>query len=194
MKKFIGSNSLSDWNALARPDRSDFEIADCASSRSHDLRLKALLRLPILANDRVLDFGCGTGRLSDLLPAGVKYSGLDWSEAIVREARKRRPGVEFSVGDGSEMYPAEWLVSSGVFNVSDGWSKELTASMIDRMCRMSSRGIGVTVRCRPEKGRLHYTPQEMLEYIAGYRWANVHVDNVYLEHDLCLTAWRDVKA
>ena len=47
---------------------------------------------------KVLDLGCGTGRLlAALRPArGV---GIDFSPAMVQEARRRHPSLEFHVGD-----------------------------------------------------------------------------------------------
>jgi len=65
--------------------------------------------------DKVLDAGCGNGRLSEFLqkikasPAknskknhnasGVDYTGLDSSSALIKLARKRHPEEKFVVGD-----------------------------------------------------------------------------------------------
>jgi SAM-dependent methyltransferase len=137
-------------------------------------------------DDEVL--GCGTGRLYDLLPAGTRYVGLDWSASIIRLARRRRPHAEFLVGSGDHLMQADWIVSSGAFNISNGWSKARTAATVNEMCRLAIRRIGVTVRSRPEKNRLHYSAEEMLTYVAPRRWQNTYIDDSYLEHDICLTA------
>lgn len=49
---------------------------------------------------RVLDVGCGTGRIFDLL-GDVDYVGIDSSEEMIREARKG--GGRFLVGDGLDL-------------------------------------------------------------------------------------------
>ena len=39
--------------------------------------------------DHILDLGCGPGRLIDLLPEGVKYTGIDISAEYIEDAEKR---------------------------------------------------------------------------------------------------------
>jgi len=49
--------------------------------------------------DRVLDFGCGFGRLYEALQkvSGVSYYGVDISERLIQEAKKTYPRAGFSV-------------------------------------------------------------------------------------------------
>jgi SAM-dependent methyltransferase len=56
------------------------------------------MRFLVRPGQRVVDLGCGTGRLlAALEPAhGV---GIDFSPAMIDEARARHPGLEFRVGD-----------------------------------------------------------------------------------------------
>jgi len=60
--------------------------------------------LPFLENIRsgmkVLDVGCGSGRLlSELSDKKIKYLGLDFSEVLVKQAKKRFPSRRFWVRD-----------------------------------------------------------------------------------------------
>ncbi|MBI4117658.1 MAG: class I SAM-dependent methyltransferase [Parcubacteria group bacterium] len=55
---------------------------------------------PLLAHvkngDKVLDMGCGDGRLYEYLRAkNVEYLGMDFSEAFIRIARNRYPDLKF---------------------------------------------------------------------------------------------------
>ena len=43
----------------------------------------------ISSGDRVLDLGCGHGRIASLLPPGVAYTGMDFSAEMLAEAVKR---------------------------------------------------------------------------------------------------------
>jgi len=54
--------------------------------------------------DKVLDVGCGNGRLLSLLKGkSVKYLGVDFSEKLIEEARQNNPGSEFKVLDIHEL-------------------------------------------------------------------------------------------
>jgi len=56
------------------------------------------LRFLIPGGARVLDLGCGTGaQLAALAP--TRGVGVDFSEAMILEARRRHPDLEFHVGD-----------------------------------------------------------------------------------------------
>ncbi len=53
-----------------------------------------------LKGKRVLDMGCGTGRLISMLQkSGAEVVGLDTSEKMLKIARKKFPNVEFVRGD-----------------------------------------------------------------------------------------------
>jgi ubiquinone/menaquinone biosynthesis C-methylase UbiE len=58
---------------------------------------------------RLLDVGCGPGRLVPFLPAEIEYTGLDLSEAYINAARKRYRGrnVRFFVSRVDDLDPAE---------------------------------------------------------------------------------------
>jgi SAM-dependent methyltransferase len=59
------------------------------------------------AGRRILDFGCGTGRLTDWLRArGAEVLGVDASPEMVEAARTRRPSGRFEVLESGRI-PAE---------------------------------------------------------------------------------------
>lgn len=47
----------------------------------------------------ILDIGCGNGRLLLGLPKNVRYTGLDISSVLIREATKNHPQARFIEGD-----------------------------------------------------------------------------------------------
>ena len=58
----------------------------------------------IQAGDKVLDVGCGNGRLLDLLKeAKVDYLGVDFSENLIEAARGKYPEAKFQVLDLFEL-------------------------------------------------------------------------------------------
>jgi ubiquinone/menaquinone biosynthesis C-methylase UbiE len=90
------------------------EVAPAYAAALPDLRAeqpldRALLR--VLAEevreaggDRVLDAGCGTGRLvGPLQELGLRVVGADLSPAMVAEARSAMPEAEFHVADLAEL-------------------------------------------------------------------------------------------
>ena len=68
--------------------------------RAEDYALRKELT-PLVSDRRVLDLGCGTGFLLDLVPAvnPVKYTGVDVSEMMLARARIKHPAATFTIGD-----------------------------------------------------------------------------------------------
>jgi len=92
---------MPDWNA---------ERYHQLSSPQQSWGLKVLERLPLAGSERVLDLGCGTGRLTEelhrRLPRG-RVVGLDRSDAMVDAASlwlaEHAPGAAVVQGDGAAL-------------------------------------------------------------------------------------------
>jgi SAM-dependent methyltransferase len=60
-----------------------------------------------LTNPRLLEVGCGSGYYSDvfatLLAGGVRYTGVDYSNAMIARARARAPSTAFEVADATRL-------------------------------------------------------------------------------------------
>ena len=69
-----------------------------------------------LAQPRLLEVGCGSGYYADvfaaLLPGGVRYTGVDYSNAMIARARTRAPSTAFEVADATRLPYAD-----GAFDV-----------------------------------------------------------------------------
>ena len=60
-----------------------------------------------LSNPRLLEIGCGSGYHSEvlaaLLPGGVRYTGIDYSDAMIARAREHYPSIAFEVADATKL-------------------------------------------------------------------------------------------
>ena len=60
-----------------------------------------------LVQPRLLEVGCGSGYYADvfaaLLPGGVRYTGVDYSNAMIARARARAPATAFEVADATRL-------------------------------------------------------------------------------------------
>jgi trans-aconitate methyltransferase len=76
------------------------------------------------AGERILDVGCGTGHLTAQIASAVaEVLGIDSSEEMIREARKRYAKVRFEAGDAREIRLAETF--DAVFsNATLHWIRE----------------------------------------------------------------------
>lgn len=55
--------------------------------------------------ERILDLGCGTGHLTNLIAqAGAEVIGLDKSESMIAQARSLFPRLRFELGDGADFH------------------------------------------------------------------------------------------
>jgi SAM-dependent methyltransferase len=101
-----------DWDARARTNAAFYICTTAAetpeafaASGERDLDAQVLDGLPASADWRVLEIGCGIGRLLEPLSRRVALAaGVDLSEEMVRRAReycRARPNVEVRRTDGS---------------------------------------------------------------------------------------------
>ncbi|MGK5732574.1 trans-aconitate 2-methyltransferase [Streptomyces sp. URMC 124] len=157
----------------------------------HDL----LARVPLRDPARIVDLGCGPGNVTALLaerwPA-ARVTGLDHSEAMLRDARERVPGVDFVHADLHEWAPQrsayDLIVSSATFQWVRGhadafpaWVAGLAPGGIfaftvpgnfDAPSHVLLRELCESAAWRDRLGGLHgpggvLTPAEYLERLAG---------------------------
>ncbi len=81
------------WN----PEKYDREFAFVSSYGEDLLRL-----LRPMSNEHILDLGCGTGQLTELISKSVsKITGLDNSPEMIEAARKKYPEIDFVHADAA---------------------------------------------------------------------------------------------
>jgi SAM-dependent methyltransferase len=74
----------------------------------HDFKVAAeAVAATGIASPRVLEVGCGSGYYSEvfatLLAGGVRYTGIDYSDAMIARARAHYPLANFEVADATRM-------------------------------------------------------------------------------------------
>ncbi|MEE4660076.1 MAG: class I SAM-dependent methyltransferase [Halieaceae bacterium] len=81
--------------------------ADELRQKPADARLLDKFAAALAGGGRCLDLGCGPGHLTAYLTQhGVETEGLDISRGMIKQARKRYPGLTFTQGDLWKMkYP-----------------------------------------------------------------------------------------
>jgi len=65
---------------------------------------------PLIHGAKVIDYGCGAGRLSNAFPP-VGYLGLDINPAAVDAARLANPGYRYRVIEGFDLPPTDLLLA-----------------------------------------------------------------------------------
>jgi len=98
---------------LRSKDWANIQEQTCNAGYVHALQL-----LNLKPNDKLLDVGCGTGLFSSMASAtGANITGIDASEGLIREAKKRAPSLKFMTGEMEELPFAD-----GSFDVVCGFN------------------------------------------------------------------------
>jgi SAM-dependent methyltransferase len=102
----------------------------------------------------VNDYGCGYGALVDYLRSrnlSFQYTGYDLSAAMIAQAEKNHRGDSNCrfVADNAQLFPADYTVASGIFNVKldtpeKEWTDYMTQS-IKKMAELSIQGFGFNI-------------------------------------------------
>jgi ubiquinone/menaquinone biosynthesis C-methylase UbiE len=88
--QFLLEKTIKDYNLLA---------GDFSRTRQFTWDVEPLSKY-VLDGDRILDLGCGNGRLLKVFKEQkIDYFGLDASEKLIKIARKEYPKSKFKVGD-----------------------------------------------------------------------------------------------
>ena len=89
--KYLLEKTKEDYNLIAE---------DFSRTRSVVWEELKLLKEYILEKDRILDLGCGNGRLLQILEGkNIEYFGIDNSEELIKIARGKYPDRNFQVAD-----------------------------------------------------------------------------------------------
>lgn len=132
----------------------------CGWSRAGQLeRFRVVLdALEPRPGERFLDWGCGTGELSEYVAATVDYVGFDYADGMVERARREHPDRRFQTWEPLGRFGIVACV--GPFNLPDKWSKLSTWHMLRRLFERTDRRLAASLYAGLDESCLSYTLTE----------------------------------
>ena len=121
--------------------------AQWADQATQDLRLKILCEIADLRSVKILDFGCGMGRLYELLSQqnfSGEYVGYEISSELASAAQKKHAGARFERRDVlADGMPEEfdYVLISGVFNNKHSASDEYMRTVLKTLFARTRKGL-----------------------------------------------------
>lgn len=159
------SNSPQAWSERAAAETSF--AAAMWSERGQRARFEAVLTaLAPEPFESLLDFGCGTGDFSELMPDGVDYLGYDWAPGMIERAT-REHGREF-VSTLARGTTFDLVAIIGPFNLRDNWSRFKTYRTIGDLWERTKRSLAACLFAGddPDGNHIVYTEAEVEEFAA----------------------------
>ena len=146
-KYYKSLNLKEHYNQLFQKYGNSHLTAQQSSRATQETRMKFLLKgLKIKKNEKILDFGCGTGHLYEYLKKkklNIYYTGIDVADKIIQYNKniyKKKPKAKFLNVDilntKKEIGSYDYVFVSGTFNnkINDNWTwmKECLKFLIKR--------------------------------------------------------------
>lgn len=182
-------NTPAAWSDRANTAMTEHE-ACLWSERGQMLRLAVVAReinQRATGGERVLDYGCGTGRLVDLLDDSLDYVGYDWAPGMRDRARRHRPGHLFV--DVAPAATFDHVAVVGAFNLADGWSKAETWATLERLWAQTRKTLAVSLYRGNDTRCIRYLPSEIAQF-ANAKADSWALDYGYLPNDMLMVLRR----
>lgn len=153
-------------------------------------RFRAVIRhLDLHPGDQLLDFGCGTGRLCELLPPHVGYHAHDWSAEMRDRCRREQPRA--AVYDTLPDRLFDHVIAVGPFNLADGWWKQRTWDTLAELWAQHTRHtLSVSVYRGSDPACLTYSELDLAAFARNMGCQAFAIDGTYLDNDLLLVMRR----
>lgn len=131
-------------------------------------RLEAVLdQLEPQPGDSLLDWGCGTGALTDLLAPNIAYTGFDSAPGMVQRALRDHPGRRFQTWEPRGEF--DLVACVGPFNLpAASWTgKDLTWYTLRRLFERTERKLVASLYAGSDPRCLSYTVEECDRFAKG---------------------------
>jgi len=139
--------------------------------------------------ERLLDFGCGTGELCEIVLDDVDYVGFDPSVGMVTRARRDHQGTSRAFTAVHPTGRFDLVACVGCFNLADGWSKERTWHTIRHLWDTTGcRALAASLYAGTDERCLRYTEDELAQ-VGRQLSHDVRVEQLRV-NDLMLVARR----
>jgi SAM-dependent methyltransferase len=134
------------YDGLVQTYGHDPKACDYGRAESQIVKFRVLADVSPLSNKSVLDVGCGFADFSGYLNerySNVKYSGVDLSGSMIREAQRCLPDVDVRVGnilDIAGENTVDVVTANGIFYLLEEEAPRLMQTLVNRMfalCRMA---------------------------------------------------------
>lgn len=173
-----------------------------SDQESQHLRFKILMDIGMQAGDSVLDVGCGFGDFADYLAKqgkSVRFTGIDLSEELLEEGRKRYSDISLISGDLYDFDPSpesfDYVTLSGALNRNLDDNGNYARSVIRRMFDACRKGIAFNLldsrhqwtNSRWDLQSFH--PDEIGELVRAFS-DSFEIRDEYLENDFTVYAWK----
>ena len=141
MKK---DNLAKHYQNLLKLHGDSFLAAQYSSSETQDNRLRILTQIASLHSRRVLDFGCGTGRLGELLreiAPSCDYNGVDIVQDFHDICNLKFPAGKFDFLKNFQGEIFDYIFISGVFNNKLADNRQFYRETIKSLFEITRHGL-----------------------------------------------------
>lgn len=135
--------------------------------------------------ESLLDYGCGTGALAELLPLDVAYTGYDWAGGMIDRARQDHPDRRFTRGYPIAQY--DLIACVGPFNLAHNWSKQQTWATLERLWGQTGRMLAVCLYAGDDTECLVYSEDECGQALRHLRGVGARTVLRHRPNDILLT-------
>lgn len=154
-------NTPQAWSERAKAPTS--HEAALWSARGQTERFRAILdALNPRPGDTILDYGCGTGALSEFCSMDC-YVGYDWATGMIRRARRDHRGYAF-VRSLEPVQKFDLVACVGTFNLVHDWSKEQTWETIIQLWGRTLRALAVSLYAGADTDCMIYTRKDAFRF------------------------------
>lgn len=161
-------NTPEAWSARADMCASAAEACGWSAQSQRKRFAAVLARLQPVPGETLLDYGCGTGELAELVPAGVEYVGYDWASGMLVRAQRDHPGHRFQ--DWEPLGSVDVIACVGAFNLPGNWSKERTWHMARHLWDGCRRALCLSLYAGDDPACLSYSEEDARRHLEGLSW------------------------
>lgn len=178
------ANSPEAWSA--RADKPPLEAVGWTATGQTERFTAVLAALDPQPGETLLDYGCGTGDLSDWVDDDINYIGYDWAPGMIARAAVDHPDRRFH--HVRPRHDVDLTAIVGTFNLADSWSKDRTFAEIRAIWDETTRALASCLYYGTDERCIRYEPAELAAFAS--REARLFTVDRHRDNDLLLVLRR----